>query len=87
MSTSPPQGHDELAIGTPAGQVWALIEDTALLPAWVPMVHRVDVPPGRREHVGATRTCDVEMMGRHGRVTERCTELIPNRWAPPRRRP
>ena len=80
MTSTCLQGHDELTIDAPAGQIWALIEDTARLPAWVPMVHRVDAPAGRREHVGATRTCEVQMMGRRGQITERCTEMAPREW-------
>jgi hypothetical protein len=61
--------------------VWDIIEDTAQLPRWVPMVTHVDVEPGQREHVGATRTCQVHTMGRRGQVTERCAELVPQQWA------
>ena len=80
MTTSPLQGRDELTISAPASQIWALIDNPALLSAWVPMVRHVDAPAGRREHIGATRTCQVRMMGRRGQVTERCTEMVPQRW-------
>jgi uncharacterized membrane protein len=80
VHTSPLQGRDELTVNAPAAHIWAVLEDTGRLPAWVPMVHRVDAPTGRREHVGATRTCDVQMMGRRGQITERCAEMTPQEW-------
>lgn len=79
MSESPSQGNDRLEIDAPSDMIWAIIEDSARLPAWVPMVDGVDVPEGRREQVGAVRTCDVRMLGRRGQITERCTELDPGR--------
>ncbi len=66
-------------IDAPSATIWSIIEDSARLPAWVPMVHTVDVPEGRREQVGAVRTCDVRMLGRRGQITERCTALDPGR--------
>jgi uncharacterized protein YndB with AHSA1/START domain len=81
MPRPPLQGRDDRRIAAPAAAVWDIIEDTAQLPRWVPMVTQVDAPPERREYVGATRTCLVHAMGRRGHITERCTELVPRRWA------
>jgi len=79
MPESPSQGQDQLQIDAPSGTIWSIIEDSARLPAWVPMVGSVDVPEGRREQVGAVRTCDVRMLGRGGQITERCTAMDPGR--------
>src|SRR5205807_9079063 len=76
---SPSQGQDQLQIDAPSRTIWSIIEDSARLPAWVPMVGSVDVPEGRREQVGAVRTCDVRMLGRSGQITERCTAMDPGR--------
>jgi hypothetical protein len=81
VSRPPLQGRDDRIIAATAAAVWNIIEDTAPLPGWVPMVTHVDVVSGQREHVGATRTCQVRTMGRRGQVTERCAELVPQRWA------
>ncbi|HEY3260715.1 MAG TPA: SRPBCC family protein [Pseudonocardiaceae bacterium] len=81
MARPPLQGRDNRRIAAPAAVVWDIIEDTGRLPSWVPMVTQVDAAPGQREHVGATRTCQVHTMGRRGQITERCTELVPQRSA------
>jgi uncharacterized protein YndB with AHSA1/START domain len=81
MPRPPLQGRDTRVIAATTAAVWNIIEDTAQLPRWVPMVAHVDVVPGQREEVGATRTCQVHTMGRRGHITERCAELVPQQWA------
>ena len=45
------------------------------MPEYMHAVKHVDAPSGRREAVGATRSCQVEMDGKKGEVVERCTEV------------
>src|SRR6266540_6354298 len=72
------QGHNEVIIGAEAGRIWAVLEDSSNVPRYMRAVQTIDVAPGSRERVGATRTCQVEMEGRRGEVVERCVELVPN---------
>ncbi|HEV8657560.1 MAG TPA: SRPBCC family protein [Thermoanaerobaculia bacterium] len=75
------KGTHEITISTPPDEVWRVLEDSTLLPAWVPMVKHTT---GLRETAGSTRTCEVEWNGRRDEVSERCTEATRNEriaWA------
>jgi carbon monoxide dehydrogenase subunit G len=73
------QGSNEIVIRATPSQIWAVLEDPLRIPDYFPSVSSVDVDVGAREHVGATRRCQVEMGGRRGEVVERCTEAVPER--------
>lgn len=70
------QGQDESLIRTSAERIWAILEDSTLLPQWAPMVKSTT---GKTERVGSVRTCQVEWEGRKDQVVERCIEAIPNK--------
>lgn len=72
----PFQGSSEIVVGTGPERIWAILEDSTLLPQWAPMVKHTT---GRTESVGSTRTCQVEWNGRKDQVVERCVEVVPNR--------
>lgn len=71
----PLQGSSEIVVSTGPEQIWAILEDSTLLPRWAPMVKHTT---GRTESVGSTRTCQVEWNGRKDVVVERCVEAVPN---------
>lgn len=73
------QGRNEILIDATPEQVFAVLEDSSRVPEYMQAVKQIDVPSGRREEVGATRSCQVDMEGKHGEVTERCIELVKNR--------
>lgn len=70
------QGSDEILINSRPEQVWAVLEDSTLLPEWAPMVKSTT---GKTERVGTVRRCQVEWEGRQDEVMERCVEAIPNK--------
>lgn len=70
------QGSDETFVNAKPEQIWAVLEDSTLLPRWAPMVKSTT---GKTERVGSVRTCQVEWEGRQDRVVERCVEAIPNK--------
>jgi uncharacterized protein YndB with AHSA1/START domain len=72
------QGANETVLRATPQQIWAVLEDSQLLPRWIPMVRAVTTME-EREHVGAMRTCQVEMEGRRGEIVERCIEATPHR--------
>lgn len=69
------QGSSEILVETEPARVWAILEDSTLLPQWAPMVKSTT---GKTERIGSVRTCQVEFEGRKDQVTERCIEAIPN---------
>jgi uncharacterized protein YndB with AHSA1/START domain len=72
------QGANEQLIEAPPARIWAVLEDPALLPQWVPAVERMTAH-GEREAPGAVRRCDVNFGGRKGYIVERCVEAVPER--------
>ncbi len=70
-----------IQVATDPAAIWAVIEDSALLPQWAGVVTDVTYLGGEEEGVGMTRHCNVELGGRTGTMTERCVEFIPNRRA------
>jgi uncharacterized protein YndB with AHSA1/START domain len=63
----------------PPGAVWAVLEDSTLLPRWAAVVEEVSCRVPGREALGSVRECRVDFAGRKGTIVERCVELIPNR--------
>jgi uncharacterized protein YndB with AHSA1/START domain len=72
------QGHSEQEVQAPAASIWALLEDPARLPDWVPVVDRV-TEHSESEKPGSIRRCEVAMGGRRGYMVERCVEALPER--------
>lgn len=70
------QGSSEVIVNTGPERIWAILEDSTLLPRWAPMVKGTT---GRTERVGSVRTCQVEWEGRQDQIVERCVEAIPNK--------
>jgi uncharacterized protein YndB with AHSA1/START domain len=61
----------------PRQEVWAILEDSALLPHWAAAVENVESQVPGREAVGSVRECRVDFAGRKGRIVERCVEIVP----------
>lgn len=55
--------------------VWAVLTDSTQLPFWAPAVARVE-SCADAERVGATRTCEVTLGAKSGRMVERCVEVV-----------
>ncbi len=72
------QGSSEIMIQTGPERIWAILEDSTLLPHWVPMVKQTTCASGQKERAGAVRTCHIEMNGRKNEVEERCVECVPH---------
>jgi uncharacterized protein YndB with AHSA1/START domain len=70
-----------LGIRAPRDVVWAILEDSTLLPSWVPAVDEVHRCAPGAESVGSVRECRVNFAGRAGTIVERCVELVPNSFA------
>lgn len=70
------QGSNEILVTAKPEQIWAILEDSTLLPEWAPMVKSTT---GKTERTGSVRTCQVEWEGRQDEVMERCIEAIPNK--------
>ena len=66
-----------MEIDAPLTVVWEVLSDSRLLPQWVPAVQEVVACSAEGEGVGAVRKCNVELMGRQGRMVERCVEFTP----------
>ncbi len=70
------EGSSEILVKAKPERIWAVPEDSTLLPQWAPMVKSTT---GKTERVGSVRTCQVEWEGRQDQVKERCIEAIPNK--------
>ena len=70
------EGSSEIVVKAKPELIWAVLEDSTLLPQWAPMVKSTT---GKKESVGSTRTCQVVWEGRQDEVVERCVEAVPNR--------
>jgi uncharacterized protein YndB with AHSA1/START domain len=60
-------------------EIWAILEDSALLPRWAAVVESVACCASGLEAVGSVRECRVDFAGRKGTIVERCVELVPER--------
>lgn len=69
------QGSSEIVIQAGTERVYKILEDSALLPQWAPMVKQTT---GKIEKVGSIRECQIEWEGRKDQVAERCVEAVPN---------
>lgn len=63
------QGSDAVVVNTSPGRIWRILQNSQMLPEWMPAVKSTD---GQRETMGAVRNCEVNFDGREGRVVERC---------------
>lgn len=70
------QGSSEIVVQAVPERVYAILEDSALLSRWAPMVKHTT---GKTEKPGTVRICQVEWEGREDEVMERCAEAIPNK--------
>lgn len=69
-------GQDEITIDAPSRAVFSLLQDSTLLPRWMPVVKATT---GQHQVLGAIRECEVNISGRRGRMREECSECIPYR--------
>ena len=65
------------SIDAPPDAVWKVLDDSRLLPDWVPAVDEVTECSFEGEAVGEVRYCDVKLAGKSGRMVERCIEFVP----------
>ena len=65
------------SIDAPPDAVWKVLDDSRLLPDWVPAVDEVTECSFEGEAVGEVRYCDVKLAGKSGRMVERCVEFVP----------
>ena len=70
------QAHNEAIINAPISNVWAIITDIGLLSQINPGVVSAK---GRMDKQGETRTCEMQNGGRKGTMTEKLTELVPEK--------
>jgi len=70
------QGRDEVVIDAPARTVFSVLQDSIVLPRWMPMVKATT---GKREVSGSIRECEVSFAGKEGQVTEKCIDCVPNK--------
>ncbi len=63
------QGTDEIVIHAAPDHCWGILENSQLLPQWMPAVQHTD---GQHESLGAVRRCSVNFEGRCGQVVEQC---------------
>ncbi|MGW4339506.1 SRPBCC family protein [Rhodococcus koreensis] len=72
------QGSNEQLVDAPSARLWSILEDSSVLPRWVPIVETV-TSHAQREGPGTVRRCNVEMAGTRGYLVERCVEAIAER--------
>jgi uncharacterized protein YndB with AHSA1/START domain len=65
------------SISVPPGEVWAILEDSMLLPRWATVVDDVQCRVPGPETVGSIRECRVNFAGREGSIVERCVAVVP----------
>lgn len=70
------QAHNEAIINAPVSRVWQIITDINLLDKINPGVISAK---GRMDKQGETRTCEMQNGGKTGTMTERLSELVPER--------
>jgi uncharacterized protein YndB with AHSA1/START domain len=64
-------------IHAPVEAVWQVLADSRLLPEWVPAVNEVTECSTEGEAVGEVRHCNANLVGKSGRMVERCIEFTP----------
>ncbi len=67
----------ETAIAAPIEEVWAIVQDSTLLPQWMPNVDHTLITTEQSKGVGETRQCEVNLSGRSGQLVEQCVEFEP----------
>jgi uncharacterized protein YndB with AHSA1/START domain len=70
------QARNETLINAPIGSIWTLITDINVLPKINPGVIKAT---GRMDKLGGTRTCEFNMKGRTGTMTEKLIEFEPEK--------
>jgi len=71
------QVHCDLIIDCPAESVWSILQDSTLLPQWLPNVTHTDIISERTEAGDEVRSCAVDLVGQKGRLIERCVDFVP----------
>lgn len=64
------QGQDELIINASVDKIWEILIDGTVLSKWMTIVKHTT---SGTESLNAVRSCDVEMNGKKGKVSEKCT--------------
>jgi uncharacterized protein YndB with AHSA1/START domain len=72
-----PQVHCQIMISVSVDNVWDIVQDSALLPSWMPNVDYTHITSDQRQMVGEVRQCGVHLAGRSGQLVERCVEFAP----------
>ena len=67
----------QTAIAAPVEEVWAIVQDSTLLPQWMPNVDHTVITTTQSRAVGEIRQCDVSLSGRSGQLVEQCVEFAP----------
>jgi uncharacterized protein YndB with AHSA1/START domain len=67
----------ETVIAAPVEEVWAIVQDSTLLPQWMPNVHQTVITTAKSKAVGEIRQCTVNLSGRSGQLVEQCVEFTP----------
>jgi uncharacterized protein YndB with AHSA1/START domain len=67
----------QTAIAAPVEEVWAIVQDSTLLPQWMPNVHHTVITTAQSKAVGEIRQCEVSLSGRSGQLVEQCVEFAP----------
>lgn len=66
------QARNEIVINASVGKIWSIITDITILPQINPGVLKAS---GRMDKLGETRTCEFNMNGKTGSMTEKLIEL------------
>jgi uncharacterized protein YndB with AHSA1/START domain len=67
----------EMAIAAPVEKVWEIVQDSTLLPGWMPNVDHTEITTEQSSSVGEVRQCAVSMAGRSGQLIEQCVAFDP----------
>ena len=63
------QGQDELIMNASVEKIWNILIDGTVLSTWMPIVKGTT---SGIESLNTVRSCDVEMNGKKGKVSEKC---------------
>jgi uncharacterized protein YndB with AHSA1/START domain len=67
----------EMAITAPVHKVWDIVQDSMLLPRWMPNVDHTEITTEQSKSVGEVRQCVVSLAGRSGQLVEQCVAFDP----------
>lgn len=67
----------QTTIVVPVEQVWDIVQDSTLLPQWMPNVHHTVITTTQSKAIGEIRQCDVSLSGKTGQLVEQCVEFTP----------